>query len=97
MRFAKAASPAPSGRCGPPRTRRANRPRGAALAADGWGCGSRQRMTAHSGRGRVGVETHEPGGVDDRRDARLELGNEPDGAPYKCRGTADRGAVARYL
>ena len=54
------------------------------------------------GSGSVGVETHEPGGVDDRRDARLELGNEPDGAAYSAgapptaalwRGTSEQASL----
>ena len=45
-----------------------------------------ERVTAHSGPVGLASEPHEPGGVDDRRDARRELEDEPDGGALQRRG-----------
>ena len=64
-----------------------------------WGCGLRRRPGPPAssrggdrplGPGRSGVGAHEPGRVDDRRDARRELEDEPDGGALL--GRADRRA-----
>ena len=55
-----------------------------------------ERVTAHLGAGRAGVGAHEPGRVNDRRDARRELEDEPDGGALlgrRDRRTRGRGAV----
>ena len=103
VRFVKGgvarASPDAAGRGEPG----ARGPRRAALAEDGGaavpggGPGRRRRAGDRPlGAGRAGVGAHEPGRVNDRRDARRELEDKPDGGALlgrRDRRTRGRGAV----
>ena len=61
-------------------------------------CRRRRAGDRPLGAGGAGVGADEPGRVDDRRDARRELDDEPDGGCTTRPGRPpERGAVARYL